>query len=409
MITPRTAQGLIAGHAKRLGSVSVPIEDALGHVLAEAVRSSMSWPRFDNSAMDGFAVRWHDTTNAVAHRPVSLQIDDTVFAGDNVARSLRAGHACAIMTGAPLPKGADTIIPIEEALVRGTQLVVGGPVDRHRHVRKQGEEVRKGAVVLQAGDVIHPGTIACLATFGRTHVRVVRRPTVSVITTGDEAVPPGRRLAQGQIYDSNSYMVRAMLRQMGIEVSRSRRVKDHQSALANAIKAGLASSDVLIVVGGVSVGKRDYVRPVLDKLGVKQVFWGVAQKPGKPLYFGVKGPTRRKQLVFGLPGNPASAFTCFYVYVYAALKRMAGFDVIELRKGALKSEKDVVPLPSKWRFLKAQRGATGKVRALPHQGSHMITSLSKTDSLIVVPPSEKGVEVAGEMEAYELPYMEDDT
>jgi len=408
MISPRAAQELIAGYAKRLGSVSLPIEDAMGHVLAEAVRSSMSWPRFDNSAMDGFAVRSHDTANAAAHRLVSLQIDDTVYAGDIATRSLGVGHACGIMTGAPLPKGADTIIPIEDALVRGTQLVVGGPVDRHRHVRKQGEEVRKGAVVLKTGEVVHPGTIACLATFGRTRVRVVRRPTVSVITTGDETVAPGKRLAQGQIYDSNSCMVRAMLRQMGIEVSRSRHVKDHQTALANAMEAGLAASDVLIVVGGVSVGNRDYVRPILDKLGVKEVFWRVAQKPGKPLYFGINGPTKRKRLVFGLPGNPASAFTCFYVYVYAALKRMAGFDVIEPRKGALESKKDVAPLSNKWRFLKAQRGETGGVHELPHQGSHMITSLAKTDSLIVVPPSEEGVEGDGEMETYELPYVEDD-
>jgi len=408
MISPRAAQRLIARHALRLESVSVPIEDALGHVLAEDVRSSMSLPRFDNSAMDGFAVRWDDTTDAAADRPVSLQIDGTVFAGDNATRSLRARHACGIMTGAPLPKGADTIIPIEDALVRGTELVVKGAVERHRHVRKQGEEVRGGAVVLKPGDVVHPGTIACLATFGRTHARVVRRPTVSLITTGDEAVAPGKRLAQGQIYDSNSYMVRAMLRQMGIDVSRSRRVKDHQTALANAIRAGLASSDVLIVVGGVSVGKRDYLRPVLDKLGVEQVFWRVAQKPGKPLYFGVKGPKKKRRLVFGLPGNPASAFTCLYVYVYAALKRMAGFDVIEPRKSALVLEGDVAPLADKWRFLKAQRTAAGTVRELPHQGSHMITSLSRTDSLIVVPPSER--DAGEEMETYELPHMmEDDT
>jgi molybdopterin molybdotransferase len=386
----------------------VSLEDALGYVLAEAVLASMPLPRFDNSAMDGFAVRFRDTTEATAHRPVSLQIDDTVFAGDSPARLLRAGHACGIMTGAPLPKGADTIIPIEQAIVRGARLIVDGPVDRHRHVRKRGEETRQGAVVMKAGEVIQPGTIACLATFGRTHVRVVRRPTVSLITTGDEAVTPGERLAPGQIYDSNSYMLKAMLCQMGIEVIRSRRVKDHATALANATQAALASSDVLIVVGGVSVGKRDYLRPVLDKLRVKKVFWRVAQKPGKPLYFGVK--EKRKRLVFGLPGNPASAFTCFYVYVYAALKRMAGFDVIEPRRDALLAEGDMAPVRDKWRFLKArvERGPGGRVRELPHQGSHMITSLSRTNSLIVVPPADRAVEDASKMDVYRIPHMEDD-
>jgi molybdopterin molybdotransferase len=409
MISPQSARRLIADHATPLGSVSVPLEDTLGYVLAEAVRASMALPRFDNSAMDGFAVRFSDTADATTDCPVTLQIDGTVFAGDNAARLLRAGHACGIMTGAPLPKGADTIIPIEQAIVRGARLIVDGPVDRHRHVRKRGEETRRGTVVLKAGDVIHPGTIACLAAFGRTHVRVVRRPTVSLITTGDEAVTPGQRLAQGQIYDSNSYMLKAMVRQMGMEVVRSRRVKDHATALANATQAALASSDVLIVVGGVSVGERDYLRPVLDKLRVKKVFWRVAQQPGKPLYFGVK--EKRKRLVFGLPGNPASAFTCFYVYVYAALKRMAGFDVIEPRRDVLLAEGDMAQVPNKWRFLKArvERGGGGRVRALPHQGSHMITSLSQTNSLIVVPPAEQAVEGTAEMDTYRLPHMEDNT
>jgi molybdopterin molybdotransferase len=409
MISPGTAQRLIAKHAKRLGPVSVDIEEALGHVLAEAVRSTMPLPRFDNSAMDGFAVRHGDTAGATPRRPVTLKLADTVFAGDSIARRLPRRHACGIMTGAPLPAGTDAIIPVEEAVVRGAELVVEGPVERHRHVRRRGEEVRKGAVVLKPGDVVHAGTIACLAMFGRTHVRVVRRPTVSVITTGDEAIAPGKRLERGQIYDSNSCMLRAMLRQMGIEVNRSRHVRDHVTALSNAIRAGLEASDVLIVTGGVSVGKRDHLRAVLDRLGVEEVFWRVAQKPGKPLYFGVTGTSSRRRLVFGLPGNPASAFTCFYVYVYGALRRQAGFGSAAPRRDSLRVAGEVKPLAKKWRFLKAQRQPAGRVRELPHQGSHMITTLTRTNSLMVIPPSRRPLADGAEVDTYRLPYAEDDT
>jgi molybdopterin molybdotransferase len=406
MISPRTAQRLIARHTGVLGTKRIAIDHALGHVLAENIRSPLALPVFDNSAMDGFAVRSRDTIGASRKAPIRLTIIDTVFAG-GASKSLRARTACRIMTGAPLPRGADAVIPVEAAIIEGSALVATKRVERYRHVRRRGEEIKRGTRVLKKGEVLHPGAIAILATLGKPDARVIRKPRVSVISTGDEAVPPGARLARGQIYDSNSHMMAAMLRQMGINPVRRRRVKDHPTALRNAVTAALEASDVLIVIGGVSMGDRDYVRRVLGKERVRQIFWRVAQKPGKPLFFGVKGAGREKRLVFGLPGNPASAFTCFYVYVYPALRQMAGFRDVYLPKRTVRLGAGVKRDAKKWRLLKGkmQHDRAKTVSELPKQGSHMITSLAETNGLIVVPPGEDSVDDA--LETYQLPYAED--
>lgn len=386
MITPRAARKLIDKHSTVLEAVNVPVADALGRVLAEEVRSPMALPAFDNSAMDGFAVRAKDTVSATPERPVRLRIGKSVYAGDAPPRVLPRSAAHGIMTGAPLAAGADSVIAKEDVQSERGELVITSPVRHGRHVRHRGEEIEKGVTVLRKGDWIHPGTVACLATVGRRNVRVIRPPRVSIITTGDEAVPAGTQLKKGQIYDSNSPMLSAMLEEMRIRPIRCLRIKDHYTALFNAVGAALSASDVLIVSGGVSVGDRDYVKLVLARHKVKEIFWRVRQKPGKPLYFGVRGKT----LVFGLPGNPASVFTCFYIYVYPALRRLSGFRVGELaaRRGTMSTQ--VTPDPKKWRFLKAESAGGTTVNPMKTQGSHMITSLPRTDSLIVVPPDAEG-------------------
>jgi molybdopterin molybdotransferase len=407
MISLQTAQRHVAEHSRVLGSKQIGIDDALGYVLAQDIRSPMDLPRFDNSAMDGFAVRSRDTTDASARQPRRLRIIDTLFAGDRAKTSLAAGMACRIMTGAPVPPGADAVVPVEDVWVEGSTLSLRKPIKRWRNVRHQGEEIKKGTLVLRSGEVIHPGSIACLAACGHERVRVIRKPAVSVIATGDEAVPPGSRLTRGQIYDSNSHMTVAMLRHMGIDVVRARRIKDHPTALANSVKAALRASDMLIVIGGVSMGDHDYVRTVLNRQGVRKIFWRVAQKPGKPLFFGKKNGNKGK-LVFGLPGNPASAFTCFYLYVYPALRRMAGFRNIHLTKRPLTLRNSITPDKKKWRLLKGKTdsGSGGMVSEMPKQGSHMLTSLAEADSLIIVPPGEQG-ESQATLETYRLPYSED--
>ena len=402
MISPRSAVQVIKEHSSTLPLRQVSIDDALGNVLAEDVTSPMDFPRFDNSAMDGYAVRAKDTVGGVPDRPVRLSLTETVYAGDRRNAALAAGTACGIMTGAPVPRGADAIIPVEQAIIDGNELVVEVPPHRGRHIRHQGEEIKRGARVLRSGSPIHPGTIACLAALGKSRVRVVPMPRVSIIATGNETVSPGHPLRRGEIYDSNTHMLKAMLKQMGIEAARVRRVRDHPTALANAVTAALHVSDVLVVVGGVSMGEKDYLRPVLKRLRVRERFWRVAQKPGKPLYFGTRG----RRLVFGLPGNPASAFTCFYVYVYPALRRLAGVRHPGLNTARAPIEASSQSDPHKWRFLKATSSRSGVVSILPHQGSHMITSLQRTNSLVVLPPEAN--KQAGDLaETYSLPYSED--
>jgi molybdopterin molybdotransferase len=403
MISPAEAQALIAGHCSVLGTETVALRDALGRVLTEDVRSPIALPSFDNSVMDGFAFRSRDTLDATASSPARLAVVDRVFAGDTAKRSLRRGEACVIMTGAALPRGADSVLPQELAVTDGTVLIIDSPLARGRHVRRRGEEITKGAVVLVRGACINPGTIACLATMGKARVRVRRRPVVSVITTGDETVAPGRALAHGQIYDSNSFMIAAALREMDIEPRRIVRVGDRAAALTNAVAAALAQSDVLVVSGGVSVGERDHLRAVLARQRVKEIFWRVSQKPGKPLYFGAKG----KRAVFGLPGNPASTFTCFYLYVYPALRRMGGFPSTTLPRRERITIGAVDADARRWRFLKAHIDADATAQVLPRQGSHMITSLAHTNGLVVVPPAQKQKK-GDRVETYTLPFAEED-
>jgi molybdopterin molybdotransferase len=402
VISPQSALRRVLGHARPLGTTAVSIVDALGHVLAEDIHARYALPAFDNSAMDGYAVAAAATRAATPRGPVRLEIVDGVYAGDTTRRVLRRGESCAIMTGAPLPRGADCIIPVEAARVDRGALIVIRPAVRGRHVRRKGEEVARGARVARRGTLVHAGTVACLAAAGRRTARVVRVPSVSVISTGDETVTPGRALAHGQVYDSNSHMLAAMLRAAGIRTVRVASVGDRPAALDRAVAAALRRTDVVLLTGGVSVGEHDYVRRVLKALRVREVFWRVRQKPGKPLYFGVRG----KKLVFGLPGNPASAFTCFCLYVHPALRRLSG-----LRGCAPRVEERTLVAPvegdrTRWSFLRAATSMVveGGVVVLPRQGSHMITSLAAADRLVVIPPGAGALGAGARVVTYRLPY-----
>jgi len=384
MILPTKALKTVMRHCGPLGDGMAAIDEALGHVLAESVRATEPSPRFDNTAMDGYAIRAADTAVASARSPARLQIVESVFAGEVARRRLSDGQACRIMTGAPIPRGADAVAAKEEVTVDGRCINLDHAVPAGQHIRRRGEEMKSGTTVLKKGVVVDPGVTGCLASLGRRRVRVYRRPRVSVIATGDETVPPGQKLAPGQIYDSNSFMLTAALKQMGITPTRVRHVGDHPTALRNAVAAALRVSDALVVTGGVSVGDRDYLREVVARERVKEIFWRVKQKPGKPLYFGARG----KRVVFGLPGNPASVFTCFYVYAYPALRRMAGHGGKGLPEQSLPLANEVRSDASRWRFLKARTivGPSPSVMALTRQASHMISSLAEADRLIVVPP-----------------------
>jgi molybdopterin molybdotransferase len=390
MISVDQAEKLLRGNVPAVRSGSLPLCDSAGSVLAEDFRAPVDWPHFDNSAMDGFALRFRDSLAASAENPARLKIQGSLRAGDTRPRELKRGHAFRIMTGAKMPAGADSVLALENASETGGFLILRGPVRPGAHVRKAGEDIKKGKKILRKYAVIHPGTVGLLASLGVSKLRVFLKPRVSVLTTGDELVRPGRAIKPGQIYDSNRWMLSVALKAAGYPSFFQKRIADRPAALNKAVRNALQRSEVLILTGGVSAGDYDFVKRILSSLGVRTVFWKVNQKPGKPLYFGKAG----SRLVFGLPGNPGAVFTCFYEYVIPALRRMAGFrDAGPVGKTFGPGRGFAFAAQDRFLFLRARyawMNGGARVKVLPHQGSHMMSSLSETNAFVRVPPRAGG-------------------
>ncbi len=301
-----------------LETEAVPLADALGRVLAEDVASSQDLPPFDSSAMDGYAV--------VAGAGGELELVGESRAGHPAERSLSTGQAIAISTGAQIPDGADAVVPIERVELRNGRVTVPETVPGN-HVRRAGEDMRAGELVLHAGVTLGPAELAVAASVGRASLACGQRPRVAVLVTGDELVGPGVPLGPGQIRDSNTTALAAQAQRAGAEVLSREVVHDNLEATTAALSSALERADVVCVSGGVSVGPHDHVKPALRSLGVEERFWRVALKPGKPTWFGTRG----NKLVFGLPGNPVSAMVTFHLFVRPALRALAGGNPADTR------------------------------------------------------------------------------
>ena len=308
------ARKTILDHVAALGSEIVPALEATGRVLASDVLAPRDLPLWDNSAMDGFAVRAADV-----RARVPLRVTAYVPAGGQQPEAIAPGTAAKILTGAPLPPGADTVVPLEKAQERDGAVLLEGPVEPGAHVRCKGEDLRAGELVLGAGTVMGPAEISALASCSRLSVAVVRRARVAILSTGDELVEPGEPLAPGKIYNSNSLAVAAAVKQAGGEPVILEIARDDRGALAARIREGLRA-DALVTTAGVSMGDRDLVRAVLEELSVRPVFWKVDVKPGRPTAFALHGGTP----VFSLPGNPVSTLLMFEEFVRPALLKMMG-------------------------------------------------------------------------------------
>lgn len=319
VITVDEALEIVLAHTPTLPTEDVAIEDALGRVLAEDVRSDVDMPPFDRSAMDGFAVRAEDVVGA----PAVLAVVGLVRAGQEPDRTLEPGQALQIMTGAPVPGGATAVQRVERTRALDGGRVEVAPVEPGENVVKRGAEVRSGDLVLEAGRTIDPATVGVLAAAGKARLRVGRRPRVGVLATGDELVDVGDRPVGGRIRNSNGYAVSAAARWAGADARNLGTVGDSADLIVEAMRPGL-ELDVLIVSGGVSVGAFDLVEAAMARLEVGILFDKVAIRPGAPLVFGLRGRT----LVFGLPGNPVSAQVTFDLFVRAALFRMQGARVV---------------------------------------------------------------------------------
>jgi len=307
---------LVLGNTSRLPVARVPLVEAKGLALAEDVRARFDSPPFDNSAVDGYALR---SVDAEAGR--TFKVVDEAPAGRPARKSVGEGEAIKIFTGGVIPEGADAVVMVENTSGWGEEFELKKSAKAGNNLRRSGEDVREGDVILHAGTEAGAPEIALAATQGYGELPAYRRPKVVVLSTGTELVEPGTRdLSPGEIFDSNSFALLAQALEAGADARRVATASDDADVLRSAMEEALESADVVITSGGISVGEKDLVKATLLSLGVEQVFWGIKLKPGKPVFFGTRGDAR----FFGLPGNPVSAMVCFELFVRPALMKMMG-------------------------------------------------------------------------------------
>ena len=364
----------------RVPAVQTPLLDALGLVLAEDIAADRDVPPFRNSAMDGYAVRGDD----VASAPVELRVVGEVAAGGFPDREVGPGEAMRIMTGAPMPDGADTVVRVEDTDNASDVVTIGAATPKGMSIRQAGEDLRKGERVLEAGTVLRAAEIGLLASVGRARVRVRKRPRVAVFSTGDEIVDLDAPLERGQIRDSNRYTLASAVRAAGAEAWVRGIVPDSPDALRTALREGLAA-DAIVTSGGVSVGDHDHLKPVLAELGTID-FWAIAIRPGRPLAFGELTDGDRRVPIFGLPGNTVSALVTFEIFVRPALLRMQGRVNVARPRAKARLGEPVDKLGSLRFFARGIHDPEGgTVRLTGPQGSGILRSMSLANCLIDLP------------------------
>ena len=374
-LTLETARELLLQRLVPLADELVPLAELHGRVLAAPACAAHDLPPFDNSAMDGYAVR---AAEAGGELPVSARIS----AGDDPAR-LAPGTAAAIATGAVLPEGADAVVPVELSHELAGAVRFDGPVHVEDHLRRQGADVAAGDELLAAGMRISALGLSGLATSGLTEARCVRRPRVVLLVTGDELVAPGSPLKRGQIHESNSLLIAARCRQLGLDVVATEQVPDSLEQTTALFASSLRRADIVVSSGGVSMGPRDHVKPALAALGVEQLFWRVAVQPGRPVWAGLCGRT----LVLGLPGNPLSVLVGLELLLRPAANVLAGLA-------------DPLPATLELELATALRRDGQRTRALPvrivgrraeplrAEASHQVARAAAADGLVIVPPGD---------------------
>ena len=358
---------------------TVPLRESLGRVLAEDVVATVDLPGFDNSAMDGYAVRSADVAGANPEAPVVLEVHGDIAAGDTTRHVLRPGTAMRIMTGAPLPEGADAVVPVERSDGGVDRVSLDLAPESGRHLRRQGEDVRAGEVVLRSGVRVTPGRLALVAAANVAEVPVHRRPRVAVVSTGDELLPPGSALAHGEIVDSNGPMLSALVLAAGADLAFSGHLRDDAEAMAALLEDVPGDPDLVLTTGGVSMGAYDTVKEVLSRHGGVD-FVKVAMRPGMPQGSGVLGA--RRTPVVTLPGNPVSSFVSFHVFVLPVLRSLAGLPP-EVPTTSATAAQGWSSVEGKVELTRVVLDGD-TVRPSGGQGSHMLGALAEATHLAVV-------------------------
>jgi len=394
-LSVKAAQAIILQYVRTLALETVGLEAALGRVLAEEIRANRDQPPCDVSAMDGFALRSADLPREPGAAPAQLTIVEDIKAGDQPTRTVLAGQCARIMTGAPVPAGADAVIRVEDTrLLAEAAVEIGRPVDAGNDIRPRGDAMRQGEVVLTAGTEITSGVIPVLATVKCAQVRVYRRPRIAILATGNELEALSAAFDPEKIPDSNSYALMAQAQALGLQPVLLGIARDDAQELAQFLRSGL-DYDVLLVSGGSSVGVHDHVRPTLAELGVAMHFWRVEMRPGHPVAFGTTAST----LVFALPGNPVSSMVCFEQFVLPALRRMMGNRRLFRRTLTATLAHPLKTRPGRSEFVRVvlSRGAGPEdspawiATSTGNQSSGALLSMAQADALLVVPAASAGL------------------
>ncbi len=394
------ATEIILSSSTRLDKESVPLGNSLGRVLTETIKASRDVPPLKNSAMDGFAITAAATGSASEKSPVFLPIVRTIPAGDLPGRKVDHDKAVRIMTGAPVPDGVDTVVPVEQTSVKDEILILTEPMPPEKHIREAGEDIAGGSIILEPGRQLKPADIGLLASQGVEAVFAYRRPEVAILATGDEVVPLGQEPTEAQIYSSNSYSLAALVTECGALPRQLGIARDEPEHLAEMIREGL-KSEVLVTTGGISMGDHDYLKEVFGRVDVKIHFWRVAQKPGKPMTFGEKDGT----MVFALPGNPVSAMLSFELYVRPALRKMMGHSRLFRPTVQAVLEEDIRKKRGRRNFIRGvvhKEDGTLYAKTTGEQGSGILRSMSEANSIIILPEDVSGADAGDMVEVYLL-------
>jgi molybdopterin molybdotransferase len=391
MISVNEAKNIVRQNTPLLSAVKVQLADAVNCALAEDVYSLIDFPPFNQSNVDGYAIAFQDIKG-------NLLISDIIPAGHRETLSLQSGQAMRIFTGAPVPAQADTVVMQENVRVVNNRLVIEDEqLQRAFNFRPAGTDIKRGDSALKKYDYLSPGAVGFLAALGISEVKVFRKPSIGIIITGNELQQPGKDLLYGQVYEANSFMLKAALEQLHFDDLHIFHADDNPERLTSILDSVLNTSDLVLLCGGISVGDYDFVLQSANDCGVEKLFHKVKQRPGKPLYLGKK----QDKIVFGLPGNPSSVLTCFYEYVVEALAIMTNIKTpVKIVKAALAS--DLKKTAGLTHFLKGFMD-DGSVTALNAQESYRLSSYAKANCLIKLEENETEYKKTAVVEVHLLP------